>query len=113
MTPYHPMGDGLVERMNYSLLNLLHAFVQKSSDWEDHLQLLMYAYRTSKHTSTGMVPHEIIFGHNPPSIHIPELHTSAILDPQEYSISLHQKLLDIRELVDPNIIHSTERQQHY
>ena len=30
-TPYHPMGDGLVERMNRSLLNLLHAFAQKSS----------------------------------------------------------------------------------
>ena len=40
-TPYHPMGDGLVERMNRSLLNLLRAFVQKSSDWENHLQLLM------------------------------------------------------------------------
>ena len=112
-TPYHPMGDGLVERMNRSLLNLLRAFAQKSSDWEDHLQLLMYVYRTSKHTSTGMSPHEIIFGLNPPSIHIPELHTSAFLDPQEYSTSLRQKLLDIRELVDANITHSTERQQHY
>jgi len=112
-TPYHPMGDGLVERMNRSLLNLLRAFAQKSSDWEDHLQLLMYVYRTSKHTSTGMSPHEIIFGLNPPSIHVPELHTSAFLDPQEYSTSLRQKLLDIRELVDANITHSTERQQHY
>ena len=27
-TPYHPMGDGLVERMNRSLLNLLHTFVE-------------------------------------------------------------------------------------
>ena len=26
--PYHPMGDGLVERMNRSLLNLLHTFVE-------------------------------------------------------------------------------------
>ena len=57
--------------------------------------------------------YEIFFGRNPPSVHIPELHTTAILDPQECSIKLHQKLLEIRELVDANIVHSTERQQHY
>ena len=60
-----------------------------------------------------MSPYEIIFGRNPPSVHIPELHTTAILEPQEYSIKLHQKLLKIRELVNANIVHSTERQQHY
>ena len=109
MTPYHPMGDGLVERMNRSLLNLLRAFAQKSSDWENHLQLLMLN-RTSKHTSTGMSPYEIIFGRNPPSIHVPELYTTAILDPKT---NLRQKLLEIRELVDASIVHSTERQQHY
>ena len=29
--PYHPMGDGLVERMNRSLLNLLRTFTQKGT----------------------------------------------------------------------------------
>ena len=102
-----------MERMNRSLLNLLRAFAHKCSDWKDHLQLLMFMYHTTKHMSTGMYPYEIIFGHNPPSIHIPELHTTAILDPQEYSNYLCQKLLDIRELVDANIVHSAERQHHH
>ena len=31
-TPYHPMGDGLVEHMNRSLLNLLRALVKTESD---------------------------------------------------------------------------------
>jgi len=70
----------------------------------------MFVYRTTKYT---MSAYEIIFGHNPPSIHVPELHTAAILDPQEYSNYLLQKLLDIRELVDANIVHSAERQQHH
>ena len=87
-TPYHPTRDGLVERMNRSLLNLLCVFTQKSCDWEDHLQLLMFVYRTSKHTSTGLSPYEVIFGRNPPSIHVPELYTTAILDPWEYSSAL-------------------------
>ena len=45
-TPYHPMGDGLVERMNYSLLNLLCMLVEKENDWEEHVQLLLFVYRT-------------------------------------------------------------------
>ena len=36
-TPYHPMGDGLVERMNRSVLNLLRGLVEKEEDWEEHL----------------------------------------------------------------------------
>jgi len=34
-TPYQPMGDGLVEGMNRSLLNLL-VYVE-GSQWEEHL----------------------------------------------------------------------------
>ena len=45
--PYHPMGDGLVERMNRSLLNLLRALVKTESDWEEHVQLLLFVYRTT------------------------------------------------------------------
>ena len=95
-TPYHPQGDGLVERMNRSLLNLLRTFVEKEGGWEQHLQLLLYIYRTTKHASTGLSPHEILFGHNPPSLHIPNLRTTAILDPNEYSHRLQRKLLEIR-----------------
>jgi len=31
-TPYYLVGDGLVERMNCSLLSLLRAFVEKEVD---------------------------------------------------------------------------------
>ena len=41
-TPYHPMGDGLVERMNRSLLTLLRTHVEGGSLWEEHLQLLLF-----------------------------------------------------------------------
>ena len=110
-TPYHPMGDGLVERMNRSLLNLLRTFTLQG-DWERHLQLLLYIYRTTKHSSTGMSPYEVIFGCDPPPLHLPNLQSAAILDPGEYSSQLRNKLLEIRELVDANIIKSSDRQQH-
>ena len=112
-TPYHPPEDGLVERMNRSMLNLLRTFVQQEGNWEQHLQLLLYIYRTTKHTSTGLSPREILFGHNPPSIHIPNFRATAILDPNEYCHQLQKKLLELRELFDANIVQSTERQQHF
>ena len=98
--------------MNRSLLNLLRTFVQNEGDWEQHLQLLLYIYQTTKHSSTSISPYEILFGQNPPSFHIPNFQATAILDPDEYHHQLQKKLLELRELVDSNIVQSAERQQH-
>ena len=81
-TPYNPMGDGLVERMNRSLLNV---FTDSRYDWEEHLQLLLFFYRTARHSSTGLSPYEVLFGNNLPSLHLPFIHTSIIPDPCAYS----------------------------
>ncbi|KRY02387.1 hypothetical protein T12_15224, partial [Trichinella patagoniensis] len=55
-TPYHPQSDGLVERANRALLQLFRTYMVKDADWEDHLPLMLYAYRTAKHASTGASP---------------------------------------------------------
>ena len=31
--PYHPLGDGLVERANRALLNMLRAYVDREDQW--------------------------------------------------------------------------------
>ena len=41
-TAYHPQGDGMVERFNRSLLQLLRAYVDTQSDWEQYLPLVLY-----------------------------------------------------------------------
>ena len=50
-TAYHPQGDGMVERFNRSLLQLLCTYVDKESDWERFLPLVLYAYRTTVRSS--------------------------------------------------------------
>lgn len=63
-SPYRPQSDGLVERLNRSLLNMLSAFVAESAiDWDEHLPFVVQAYNSSVHSSTGVTPHLMVYGH--------------------------------------------------
>ena len=62
-TPYHPQSDGLVERLNRALLNMLAlATADHQTSWEDHLQGLCLAYNTSVHPTTGHMQFFLTFG---------------------------------------------------
>ena len=97
--------------MNRSILNLLRGLVQKERDWEEHLQLLLYVYRTTKNATTGLSPYEILFGTNPPPLHLPAAGKITHQDPADYSHCLQGKLLELRELVEANIVESADTQQ--
>ena len=112
-TPYHHMGDGLVERMNHSLLNLLRALVKTESDWEEHVQLLLFVYRTTKQSTTKLSPYEILFGQNPVPLPFPVPPIDMIHYPGDYSSQLQRKLFKLRELVEANSVEATSRQTEY
>ena len=55
--PYRPNSDGLVERFNRTLKQMLKIFsAENPKDWDDHLSYLLMAYRASPHKSTGCTP---------------------------------------------------------
>ena len=56
-TAYHPCGDGQVERQNRTLQDMLaHSVSNNADDWDIWLDLVLFAYNTSKHESTGFAP---------------------------------------------------------
>ena len=65
-TPYQPQSDGLVERFNRTLLDMLAIAVGENPfEWEKNLRRLCFAYNTSVHPTTGLSPFSLMFGRQP------------------------------------------------
>ena len=60
---YRPQTNGLVERFNITLANMLSVFVDsKHADWDRFLPYLTWAYNTSPHSSTLDSPYFLLYG---------------------------------------------------
>ena len=65
-TPYHPMGNGLSEHFNQTLLSMIGTLTnEKKKAWPKYLADLVLAYNSSTHESTGYSPYFMMFGRQP------------------------------------------------
>ena len=62
-SPYRPQSDGMVERFNRTLKDMVAKYIKPcGSDWDEHITALAFAYNTSKHSVTGYSPFFLIHG---------------------------------------------------
>ncbi len=62
-TPYNPACNGLVEKFNGTLKNMLKKMcAEKPKDWDRYIAPLLFAYREAPQESTGFSPFELLYG---------------------------------------------------
>jgi hypothetical protein len=66
ITPYNPKANGQIERQNRTIAQMLSNYVNDSgSDWDKHLQKVIFAYNTSKNAATKNSPFALLFHREP------------------------------------------------
>ncbi len=65
-TIYHPLKDGLVERFNQTLKQMLRSVAAEDKcDWDRMLPYVLFGIRKVPQASTGFTPFELLFGRQP------------------------------------------------
>jgi hypothetical protein len=101
-TSYHPRTNGLTERLNKTMVDMISLCTNDDQDdWDELLPLLCFAYNTSVHASTAVTPFEVIYAHRanfPIDVVLSPDSTSLEAD-LDYVKSLQDKFKDIHEKV--------------
>ena len=114
-TPYHPMGNGMVERFNQTLLNMLGTLDNhKKEDWKSYVAPLVHSYNATKHPSTGYSPYFLMFGRHPRlatdaylGISSPE--ENAIVSQDHYATKLKRRLQFVYKVASQEAEKAAER----
>ena len=68
-TLYNPHGNSQCEHFNRTLFGLVWSLDQEQKpNWPIYLPSLVYAYNATPHSTTGLQPYELMFGHRAPML---------------------------------------------
>ena len=115
-TPYHPSSNGMIERFNQTLVNMISSFVDKrQQNWDEHLSLLTSAYRSAVHESTGYSPNLLMLGcevRTPIEIALGvDRPNTDLRDHDEYAADLAATMEKSHRLAREHLATATERQK--
>lgn len=115
-TTLHPQSDGMVERMNRTLIRHLSKVVSDhQQDWDEHLPLFLMAYRSAVNESSGQTPSKVLFGREMrlPCDLVFGSKPGEDIAGEDYVSDLRRKMEDTHELVRTNLKLASDRMKKY
>ena len=112
---YHPQCDGLVEKFNGTLTNMLSKSATKyRCDWDTHLPYLLFAYRVAVQESTQASPFYLLYGREariPTESALTQPRTPYQVEFPDYCSELVANLSDAWALAHQNIEKAQKKQK--
>ena len=94
-SPLHPQSNGVVERFNRTLGNMLAMFCENQQrSWDEHLPKVMMAYRSAINSTTNYTPNQIVLGRN---IVLPL--QAFTVHPSKEGVSIDQYVANLQQLI--------------
>ena len=92
---YHPESQGALERFHQTLKNMIRSYCfYTNRDWDEGVNLLLFAVRETVQESLGYSPFELVFGH---SVRGPlKLFKEKLISHDDVSLNLLQYVSDFR-----------------
>ncbi|KAK3093792.1 hypothetical protein FSP39_020332 [Pinctada imbricata] len=114
-TPYHPMGNGVCERFNRTLLKMLGTLENsQKQDWKTYIAPIVHAYNCTRQETTQQSPFFLMFGREPRlpvDVVFGTNQSSPKTSLQDYIESLRSKLQHSYDLAQEHIKKAQTRQK--
>ena len=113
-TPYRPASNGQCERCNRTLLFMIRAYLEKTTEWDIYLQQIAGAIRSTVNDSTGETPNRMMLGREtlqPIDLLIPTKMTSEDTEPSDYVGKLEREMSNIHHTVRQSLKEKQYRQK--
>ena len=113
-TTYHPQTNGLVERQNRLLVNMLRAYCSRyMKDWDKYLPQVVGAYNSTQHSTTRINPFMMLTGREramPLTFFYPE-YEGKKTSPQAYVKEAVKRQQELNEICRRNTAQAQMRQR--
>ena len=116
-TAYHPQADGMVERFNRTLKEMLKKHAARyGKQWDQHLYGVLWAYRNTVHESTAEKPSFLLYGidlRSPPEAELLQPQEEHVVEVENYREQLMITLRSARLMAAECIRQAQKRYKHY
>ncbi len=114
---YRPQSNGRLERYHKTLMTTLSMYVSANQrDWDLYIQLCTFAFRVSRHESTGETPAYLVMGRDLPlpmdwSLQLPN--PTNVVDVDDYKLDLMFRLQSAWKIAHECIGKAQQKQKNF